>query len=221
MRRAQSVRHYGRPSMANASGADDLGVLSEAESTEDALRRELLEKDRENDKLKTQVQSLQALLAQRPPIETIQALEKEYKNLELLLAGTNRENERAMTELERGKTREKMLERELSKLAGENWQSVLDISPPAAAGSHQRTATSHSRTGTASSGLGPVTSSLNAPASSGAPEASQVHVEQVRLLILGMEQRLQAREEKLVKSVQRAEAEGARFEEMRKEVVGV
>jgi len=34
--------------------------------------------------------------AQRPPIETIQAFEKEYKNLDLLLQGTQRENERAI-----------------------------------------------------------------------------------------------------------------------------
>lgn len=50
MRRAQSVRHYGRPSL--ALGADDLGVLREGdESNEDILRRQLLDKDRENDKV--------------------------------------------------------------------------------------------------------------------------------------------------------------------------
>jgi|ERR1700722_8668824 len=50
MRRAQSVRHYGRPSL--ALGADDLGVLKEGdESNEDVLRRQLIDKDRENDKV--------------------------------------------------------------------------------------------------------------------------------------------------------------------------
>ena len=50
MRRAQSVRHYARPSIALA--ADDLGVLREGdESNEDVLRRQLLEKDRECDKV--------------------------------------------------------------------------------------------------------------------------------------------------------------------------
>ena len=50
MRRAQSVRHYTRPSLALA--ADDLGALKEAdETTEDVLRRQLLDKDRENDKV--------------------------------------------------------------------------------------------------------------------------------------------------------------------------
>jgi len=50
MRRALSVRHYGRPSLALA--ADDLGVLREGdEANEDVLRRQLLDKDRENDKV--------------------------------------------------------------------------------------------------------------------------------------------------------------------------
>lgn len=49
LRRAQSVRHHPRPSL--ALGADDLGVLREGdESNEDVLRRQLLDKDRENDK---------------------------------------------------------------------------------------------------------------------------------------------------------------------------
>ena len=100
MRRAQSVR-YNRPSSI-ALSTDDLGVLREDdESNEDVLRRQLLDKDRENDRLQTQIETLQAQLAQRPPLETIQELEKEYKHLELLLQGTQRENERCMTEMER------------------------------------------------------------------------------------------------------------------------
>jgi hypothetical protein len=51
--------------------------------------------------LRDQIQALQAQLTQRPPIEAIQELRKEYSNLELILQGTQRENERAMTELER------------------------------------------------------------------------------------------------------------------------
>ncbi len=51
--------------------------------------------------LQIQIQSLQAQLVQRPPLEKVQALEKEYTNLELLLQGTQRENERCMAELER------------------------------------------------------------------------------------------------------------------------
>jgi len=48
-----------------------------------------------------QMQLLKSQLTERPPIEHIQAIEKEYKNLELLLQGTQRENERCMAELER------------------------------------------------------------------------------------------------------------------------
>lgn len=51
--------------------------------------------------LKNQIQSLQAQLAQRPPVEVVQELQKEYTNLDILLQGTQRENERCMTELER------------------------------------------------------------------------------------------------------------------------
>ncbi|KAG1736490.1 hypothetical protein EDB19DRAFT_1720589, partial [Suillus lakei] len=54
---------------------------------------------------------------------------EEYKNLDLLLQGTQRENERYMVELDRVKTREKMLEQALAKFAGENWQTALDIAP--------------------------------------------------------------------------------------------
>lgn len=44
------------------------------------------------------------------------------------------------------------------------------------------------------------------------------HVEQVRLLILGMEQRLQTREEKLTKTMEKAESESRRFEELQQEL---
>jgi hypothetical protein len=48
------VRNYGRPSL--AIGADDLGVLREGnESDEDILRRQLIDKDRENDRVRVRV----------------------------------------------------------------------------------------------------------------------------------------------------------------------
>ncbi|KAJ7481885.1 hypothetical protein FB451DRAFT_1237465 [Mycena latifolia] len=231
MRRAQSVRNYGRPSL--AIGADDLGVLREGnESDEDVLRRQLIDKDRENDRLKTQVEALQAQLSQRPPLETIQQLEKEYKSLDLLLDGTQRENERCMSEIERGKAREKMLERELAKLAGENWQSALDIAPASAPTMNGRSML-HQRSNTLGSMPSPVLSHAQAQAASSRAEpptvaqqqlqidqqhATLAHIEQVRMLIMGMEQRLQTREDKLVKSVERAESEGRRFEELRAEI---
>ncbi|KAF7342167.1 hypothetical protein MVEN_01804500 [Mycena venus] len=234
MRRAQSVRNYGRPSL--ALGADDLGVLREGnESNEDVLRRQLIERDREVDRLQTQVEALQAQLAQRPPLETIQRLEKEYKSLDLLLDGTQRENERCMSEIERGKAREKMLERELAKLAGENWQSALDIAPASVPTMTGRSTMLHQRSNTLGTMPSPVLSHAQAAATPSAREeppnsaqrqqlqidhqqATLAHIEQVRMLIMGMEQRLQTREEKLVKSVERAESEGRRFEELRSEI---
>ncbi|KAL0577608.1 hypothetical protein V5O48_004369 [Marasmius crinis-equi] len=226
-RKAQSLRHIARPSL--ALGTDDLGVLREGdESNEDVLRRQLLEKDRECDRLQTQIQLLQDQLSQRPPLEAVQELEKEYKNLDLLLQGTQRENERCMAEIEsgistRGKTREKMLERELTRLAGENWQSTLDVAPaPATAG---RTGMLHQRSNTIAS----PTRSMTMPAAAGSQKAAPsedkdrqalaAHIEQVRMLVLGVEQRVQAREEKLRSRMDKAEGEAKRFETLRKEIM--
>ena len=53
MRRAQSVRHYPRPSIAQG-GVDDLGILREnedSEPVEDVLRKQLMDKERECDKV--------------------------------------------------------------------------------------------------------------------------------------------------------------------------
>lgn len=62
-------------------------------------------------------------------------------------------------------------------------------------------------------------SNTNPTPSQDAAQATLSHIEQVRLLILGMEQRLQVREEKLTKTVEKAEREGERFDDMRKEVL--
>ncbi|KAH9926468.1 uncharacterized protein B0H18DRAFT_1006244 [Fomitopsis serialis] len=171
------------------------------ESTEDVLRRQLIEKTESateyaivTAQLQTQIQSLQAQLAQRPPLNAVQELQKEYTNLDILLQGTQRENERCMTELERGKVREKMLERELEKLAGVNWQANLNIVPSTTPSVMPSRAPTDSR-------------AVNATA-----QTTLAHIEQVRMLILGMEQRLQSREDKLMKTIERAETEGARFE---------
>ncbi|KAF5352482.1 hypothetical protein D9756_006252 [Leucocoprinus leucothites] len=226
MRRTQSTKHNTRPSLPLTS--NDLGVLREGnETNEDILRRQLLEKDRENDKLVTQLQLLQAQLAQRPPVEHLQVLEKEYKNLDLLLQGTQRENERCMAELERAKQREKVLEQALAKVAGENWQSVLDIAP-----ANITTRLGHTRGNSMTSSPLSITSPtahVSTPTSIHSPQAKNeesavdkqqalAHIEQVRLLILGMEQRLQTREDKLVKTMERAEGEGRRFDQLRKEI---
>ncbi|KAJ3880535.1 hypothetical protein F5051DRAFT_399648 [Lentinula edodes] len=206
MRRSQTLRNHTRASMSSAAGntsqfgtmgpgtgqlalhSDDLGVLREGdESDADVLRRQLLDKDRECDRLKTTLSLLQSQLSLRPPVEHVQALEREYKDLELLLEGTQRENERCMGEMERMKIREKMLERELARLAGDNWQSSLDISPfpPAAIGTLGRSSAFHQRSNTAptntrvdsssissgrsASSSSPLNPSINANANSSSP----------------------------------------------------
>ncbi|KAH0578789.1 hypothetical protein H2248_002986 [Termitomyces sp. 'cryptogamus'] len=52
-------------------------------------------------RLQTQIQVLQAQVAQRLFLQTVQQSEKEYRNLDLLLQGTQAENERCMAELDR------------------------------------------------------------------------------------------------------------------------
>lgn len=44
---------------------------------------------------------LQEQLSRRPSIERVQAIEKEYAQLDILLQGTQRENEKSMAELYR------------------------------------------------------------------------------------------------------------------------
>lgn len=61
--------------------------------------------------------------------------------------------------------------------------------------------------------------SEKAPSDKASVEATKAYVEQMRLMILGMEQRMQSREDKLAKHIERAEAEGARFEEVRRQAL--
>ncbi|KAG1741305.1 hypothetical protein EDB19DRAFT_1705274 [Suillus lakei] len=67
MRRVPSVRNYGKTPLAPLA-ADDLGLLREGDepAIEDVLRRQLLDKDRENDKLQSTILTLQQQLALRP-----------------------------------------------------------------------------------------------------------------------------------------------------------
>ncbi|KAF7796202.1 hypothetical protein EIP86_007376 [Pleurotus ostreatoroseus] len=211
MRRSQTLRHNPRPSAILAS--DELAGVREEESAEGTLRRQLLERDRENDKLRDQILQLQAQLDQRPPLETIQEIQKEYTNLEIILQGTQRENERCMTELERAKQREKALEKELERLAGANWQENLNLTPNAVLSSRAVfTNPAHVRAGSVS----------KTPATEPAvtnPAVNRAYIEQVRLLVIGMEQRLQARERKLLNNIEQAEAEAAKFEDLRNQIL--
>ncbi|TCD63349.1 hypothetical protein EIP91_005650 [Steccherinum ochraceum] len=221
MRRAQTFKHYARPSMSSA--ADDLGVLREAgeETIEDVLRQQLLEKSKENEKLRSQIQSLQVQLQQRPPLEAVQELNKERTNLEILLDGTQRENAKTMAERDQAKARAKELETHLEKLAGPNWQENLGISAPPPLNALPGMASTFMRPRADSTppvhSSSPTTNTGQASAANS--EAAQARIEQIRMLIMGMEQRLQIREEKLAKNIEKAEVESARFEELRKQVL--
>lgn len=50
-------------------------------------------------------------------------------------------------------------------------------------------------------------------------EAAIAHIEQVKLMILGMDQRLENREGEIMANIKRAQGESSRFEEMRKQVL--
>ncbi|KAH0837753.1 hypothetical protein J3R83DRAFT_5929 [Lanmaoa asiatica] len=240
MRRAQSVRTYPRTSLNLSTDTTDLSIVRETDeptTVEDTLRKQLLEKDRENDKLQLTILSLQTQLASRPPLETIQSLEKEYKNLDLILQGTQRENERCMAELERVRTRERLLEQALAKLAGENWQvggvslcgerfnadgffkTVLDIGPPSATFVARAMGTSLLNRAMATPPPPSGVSDSPPAASQASVEATLSQMEQIRLLVLGMEQRMQEREEKLTKTIEHAEAQEVKYKALGKEVL--
>jgi len=123
-----------------------------------------------------------------------------------------------MTELERAKQREKLLERELEKLAGGNWQANLDIAPAGVSSPlPSRTAASlFSPQMKRIASPPPADSNPNREAS---VEATMAHVDKVRLLVLGMEERLRVREEKLLKTMEKADQESHRFEVLRKDVL--
>ena len=50
-------------------------------------------------------------------------------------------------------------------------------------------------------------------------EAAIAQIEQVKLMILGMDQRLESRETEIAANIKRAQTESSRFEEMRKQVL--
>ncbi|KAF9786906.1 hypothetical protein BJ322DRAFT_1052617 [Thelephora terrestris] len=224
MRRAQSVRNHasGRPAF---QLTDDMGALTEGdERSQDVLRKKLLETDRENDKLRTQIQALQVQLSQRPSVEAVQELQREYKNLDLLLQGTQRENERCMAELERSKMQVKHLEQALTDLAGPNWKNNIAI-PALSAGRldsptrpFSTAAHSKDRSSTSPSALTDA-NQQQTDEQKKSVEAAIAHIEQVKLMILGMDQRLETREAEVATNIKRAQVESSRFEEMRKQVL--
>ena len=147
--------------------------------------------------------------------------------------------------VDRCRQREKLLERELEKLAGSNWQ-VRALSLPA----HSREANypfalaplypilMQANLEIASAGISsPLPSRTNTSLfsppkqhvsptladgnlnSKASVETTMAHVEQVRLLVLGMEERLRTREEKLVKTMEKADQESHRYEVLSKDAL--
>jgi hypothetical protein len=116
-----------------------------------------------------------------------------------------------------------MLEQELEKLVGANWQvcvfplsiklrltvlqNSLNIQQSSVMG---RRLADMSTASLPSEDSGPSRASV---------ESTIAHVEQVRLMILGMEQRLEAREAELAANVRKAQAESSKFEEMRTQIL--
>jgi len=213
IRRTQSVRNR---TAHTVTQSDDLGVLRENSelSIEDVLRNDLAAARRENDKLQSQVESLNAALRARPPIERVQELEKEFSSLELLLHGTQRENERAMAELERAKNRERLLEGQMRKFAGEDWEDTLNLNTTFSGSPSVRPiGSSLARVAAADnsfSSLAPsssVTSLTERAPSPSSMDATLAHMEQIRTMLVGMSERLQSGEEKLQHTIDRAEKE--------------
>lgn len=216
MRRSQSLRNH-TSRAAPTVVADDLGVLTE--TPEDSgetdwkalyLQEKRLKEEaiRERDEGKSKYTVL---------MEEYQALRKENKSNEILLQGTQKENIKCMSDMNRMNTQLQKYERQLEHLAGPNWRINLDL--PNMTSSHEHTAVG-SRLSVDYSiptkrPAAPDDSQLD-PAS---PEAAMAQVEKVRLLIIGMEERLQMREEKLLQNIKKAEAEGTKFEELRKHVM--
>jgi len=278
--------------------ADDLGMLKEAseESAEDVLRRQLLEKDREMDKLLARNLALEDELSQRPPLEEFKRLQGEKKEVDWLFASSNRLNEKCMAKEQRDARWIGILERKLTEIVGDDWQSTLNISSTSAAGgdvsstttsfqpqaestmiartstpdsfmfAHAPTASSHSPVFTSTSTITPnshrghlppagrsMTSSPSPSFASGSPATPSgpptmtrarhtpmnsttslhstlqrdiatttlAHIAEVRALVLGMEEKMDARESALRDDIARAAQESVRLAGMRREVEGV
>ncbi|CAE6419998.1 unnamed protein product [Rhizoctonia solani] len=223
MRRSNSIRPSASRSqtlLANTtvtSSTDDVtAYLDESSANINDIvqsRTAIGERDREIAKLKDQIATLTQVVGARPPLEQVQALQKEYQNLELILQGTQRENERCMAELDKSKRREKILEAELAKVYGDDWASHLGM---------PTSSPSISRALPVSAGAANVRQSP--PPQKQSEETSNAamneHLEAVRMLVLGMDAKLAEREAQIGKDMARAEEEAQRAASARKKIGG-
>lgn len=102
-----------------------------------------------------------------------------------------------------GKTREKMLERELARLAGENWQSNLNLDLP------------HNSSAVSLSLKAPQRSAGSTSQDSSADSVVTAEMlEKVKLLVMGMERRLEIRKEKLTTAMAEAKTEAQKYDDL-------
>ncbi|KAF4584850.1 hypothetical protein EYR40_001666 [Pleurotus pulmonarius] len=194
---------------------DELGAIREAESAEDTLRRQLAERDQEIRELHGRIH----LLTSR-----VEELTKDHQAVEMILESTQKDNADRMAEIECHSKREVRLERELSRFAGEQWEKMLGI--PTIQELMYGTKTSHfgdaesaspvARATALPSGHGRQASRTEHPAPT--ESRKQTRIEDLRSLILAMEQRQETRMGKLEQKIQEADAEGQRFEQLRKQI---
>ncbi|CUA67081.1 hypothetical protein RSOLAG22IIIB_07167 [Rhizoctonia solani] len=226
MRRSNSIRPSASRSqtlLANTtvtSSTDDVtAYLDESSANINDIvqsRTAIGERDREIAKLKDQIATLTQVVNARPPLEQVQALQKEYQNLELILQGTQRENERCMTELEKSKRKEKMMEAELAKVYGEDWAANLGL--PTSSPSISR-ALPVSASAMANVRQSPPPQARSEETNDGPSNAAiNEHIEAVRMLVLGMDAKLAEREAQISKEMARAEEEAQRAASARKKI---
>ncbi|KAL5640100.1 hypothetical protein ACGC1H_007406 [Rhizoctonia solani] len=228
MRRSNSIRPstsrsqtlLANTTVTNTNSTDDLtAYLDESSANINEIvqsRTTIGERDREIAKLKDHITNLTQVVNSRPPLEQVQALQKEYQNLELILQGTQRENERCMAELEKSKRKEKMMEAELAKVYGDDWANHLGM--PTSSPSISR-ALPVSAGVTANVRQSPPPQK-QAEETSDAPSNAAIneHLEAVRMLVLGMDAKLAEREARISKEMARAEEEAQRAASARKKV---
>ncbi|CAE7199163.1 unnamed protein product [Rhizoctonia solani] len=220
VRRSNSIRPSTSRSQsllasAVANSTDDLtAYLDESSANINDIvqsRTAIGERDREIAKLKDQIATLTQVVNARPALEQVQALQKEYQNLELILQGTQRENERCMAELEKSKRREKIMEAELAKVYGDDWASHLGMSTSSPS-------ISRALPVSGTPVVPPPKSSDSEEPAGPSNAAINEHIEAVRMLVLGMDAKLAEREAQIAKEVARAEEEAQRAASARKKV---
>ncbi|CAE6338366.1 unnamed protein product [Rhizoctonia solani] len=225
MRRSNSIRpsvNRSQTHLANATvtnSTDDLtAYLDESSANINDIvqsRTAIGERDREIAKLKDQIVTLTQVVNSRPPLEQVQALQKEYQNLELILQGTQRENERCMAELDKSKRRERMMEAELVKIYGDDWPTHLGM--PTSSPSISR-ALPVSAGVTANIRQSPPPQQSDEMSNTPSNAEISEHLEAVRMLVLGMDAKLAEREAQISKDMAKAEEEAQRAASARKKI---